>query len=156
MIGTLTNDQIEHVLRSALIGRIGCCGKKDVYVVPVTYVFDEKYIYAHSREGMKVQMMRKNPHVCFEVDSIEGMTNWRCVIVRGLFQELKTEKDKTKGLKILRDRLMPYLLSETMRPKGMDQAPEKVEKDFKPVIYRIQITHMTGRYEKNSYLRNLP
>jgi len=156
MIGILSNEQIEHVLSSGLIGRIGCCVEKDVYVVPVTYVFEEKYIYAHSREGLKVQIMRKNPHVCFEVDSIEGMTNWRCVIVRGFFQELKTEKDQAKGLKILRDRLMPYLLSETMRPKGLDHAPEHIEKDSKPVVYRIQITEMTGRYEKNSYLRNMP
>lgn len=71
MIGTLTKDQIEVVLRSGLIGRIGCQSDSKVFVVPVTYVFDEKYIYAHSREGQKIQIMRKNPDVCFEVDSIE-------------------------------------------------------------------------------------
>jgi uncharacterized protein len=156
MIGVLTKEQIEHVLRSGLIGRIGCCGDKVVYVVPVTYVFDDKYIYAHSREGLKVQVMRKNPDVCFEVDSIEGMTNWRCVIAYGKYQELKTEAEQSKALKILKDRLMPYLLSETMRPQGFDQTPESIEKERRPVVYRIEITKMTGRYEKNSYLRDLP
>lgn len=156
MIGTLTRDQIEHILSSGLIGRIGCYADNNVYVVPVTYVFDDKYIYTHSREGMKVQMMRKNPEVCFEVDSIEGMTNWRCVIVWGKFQELKTETEQVKALKLLKDRLMPYLLSETMRPHGLDLGPKKIEKDHKPVVYRIHITQMTGRYEKNSYPGNLP
>lgn len=155
MIGALTKEQIEHVLRSGLIGRIGCSDENGVYVVPVTYVYDDNYIYAHSREGMKVQIMRKNPKVCFEVDSIENMTNWRCVVVQGKFQEFEAEAEQTKAFKILKDRLMPYLLSETMRPKGFDHGPERVEKERKPVVYRIKIDHMTGRYEKNSYMGNL-
>ena len=103
----------------------------------------------------KIEIMRKNPTVCFEVDSIETMTNWRCVVVHGKFQELTTLEERNHGLKILRDRLMPYLLSETMRPHGFDEVGGNIEKERKPVIYRIQITRMTGRYEKNSNLRNL-
>lgn len=148
MIGTLTKEQIEHVLRSELIGRIGCSDENGVYVVPVTYVYDDNYIYAHSREGMKVQIMRKNPKVCFEVDSIENMTNWRCVVVQGNFQEIAAEAERTMAFKILKDRLIPYILSETLRPKGFVHGP--VEKERKPVAYRIKIDHMTGRYEKHS------
>jgi uncharacterized protein len=155
MIGTLTKDQIEHVLRSGLIGRIGCHDDRKVYVVPVTYVFDGKHIYAHSREGQKVRMMRQNPKVCFEVDSLETITNWRCVIVHGKFHEMKTVTEQAKASKILNDRLAPYLLSETMRPQGFDQAPEQIRKDRKPVMYRIEITEMTGRYEKNINPGNL-
>lgn len=155
MIGSLTNDQIEHVLRNGLIGRIACYADHKIYVVPVTYVFDGKFIYAHSREGMKVQMMRKNPNVCFEVDSIETMTNWRCVVAWGKFEELDNEAERSKALKILNDRLMPYLLSETMRPHALTHGPERVEKDRKPVVYRINVSEMSGRYEKNP-LGNLP
>lgn len=156
MIGELTKAQIEQVLRSGFIGRIGCADDKGVYVVPVTYVYDSNYIYAHSKEGLKVQLMRKNPKVCFEVDSIENMINWRCVVIQGTFQELKADADQKKALKILKDRLMPYLLSETMRPKSFDHAPEKIEKERRPVVYRIRIDHMTGRFEKNMYISNLP
>lgn len=155
MIGSLTKDQIEHVLRNGLIGRIACYADHKIYVVPLTYVFDGKFIYAHSREGMKVQMMRKNPNVCFEVDSIETMTNWRCVVAWGKFEELDNEAERSQALKILNDRLMPYLLSETMRPHGLAHGPERVEKDRKPVVYRINVTEMSGRYEKNP-LGNLP
>jgi uncharacterized protein len=151
MIGTLTGEQCEQVLRSGLTGRLGCSDENGVYVVPVTYVYDDNYIYAHSREGTKVQMMRKNPKVCFEVDSIESMTNWRCVIVRGRFQELVRESDQAKALDILKNRLMPYLLSETMRPKGLNHEAEKITKEQKPVVYRIEIDQITGRYEKNFY-----
>jgi uncharacterized protein len=152
MIGTLTKQQMEHVLRCGLIGRIGYRIGEAMYVVPVTYVFDGKYIYAHSKEGLKIQAMRKNPKICFEVDSIENMMNWRCVIVQGQFQELTKIEEQQKAIKILNDRLMPYLLSETMRPKGFEKMPETVEKNRKPVIYRIQIIEMSGRYEKNLYV----
>ncbi|RAW02565.1 pyridoxamine 5'-phosphate oxidase family protein [Pseudochryseolinea flava] len=155
MIGALTNEQIEHVLRSGLIGRIGCSNGANVYVVPVTYVFHDKYIYIHSREGLKVQIMRTHPQVCFEVDSIEGMTNWRCVIAHGTFQELKNEPDRTEALNILKNRLVPYLLSETMRPQGFDHAPKSIEKERQPIVYRIQVTEMTGRFEKNVYSEKL-
>jgi uncharacterized protein len=156
MIGTLTKEQSEHVLQSGLIGRIGCSDENGVYVVPITYVYDDKYIYAHSRDGMKVQMMRKNPKVCFEVDSIENMTNWRCVVIQGTFLELESEDEQTKAFKILKDRLMHYLLSETMRPKGLEHKPDRVEKETKPVLYKITIDHLSGRFEKNSYIGNHP
>jgi uncharacterized protein len=155
MIGTLTDEQCEHVLRSGLIGRLGCSDENGVYVVPVTYAYNDKYIYAHSKEGLKIQMMRKNPKICFEVDSIENMINWRCVVVQGKFQELKSEAEQSRAFKILKERLMPYLLSETMRPKGFDHTSKSVEKERKPVIYRIEVVSMTGRYEKNSFLGNL-
>jgi hypothetical protein len=39
--------------------------------VPITYVFDGEAVYAHSADGLKIRMMRANPHVCFEVDQRE-------------------------------------------------------------------------------------
>ena len=71
MLGTLTREQSEHVLRTELIGRIGCYSGGKVYIVPVSYVFVNGYIYAHSNEGLKIRMMRKNTKVCFEVESRE-------------------------------------------------------------------------------------
>lgn len=63
MLGELTKDQIHHVLHCQTVGRIGCYANNKVYVVPVTYVFDNMNIYAHSKEGTKIEMMRANPEV---------------------------------------------------------------------------------------------
>ena len=62
------------------MGRIGCYADNEIYVVPITYAYQDGFIYAHSKEGKKVQMMRQNPKVCFQVDAMENMTNWRSVI----------------------------------------------------------------------------
>lgn len=149
MLGTLTNDQIDHVLRTETLGRIGCFDGKEVYIVPVTYVYHKGSIYAHSKEGRKVLVMRKNPEVCFQVDAIDNMANWRSVIVWGRYEELTDRKAQTAGMKILIDRLMPLVTSETIRPThSHSHPPEVLEKGLKAVAYRIKITKATGRFEK--------
>lgn len=151
MLGQLTVEQIEYVLQTQITGRIACCADDDLYVVPVTYVYHKGHIYAHSKEGRKVQMMRKNPKVCFQVDAMENMTNWRSVIVWGEYEELKSEKEQRAGMKIMVDRLMPFLTSETVRPSNASpHPPEVIEKGLKAVVYRIKVTRCTGRFEKTS------
>lgn len=148
MLGELTREQSEHVLRSELVGRIGCYAAGKVYVVPVTYVFYDNYIYVHSKEGLKIKMMRKNPKVCFEVESRESIRNWRSVIVWGKYDEIKTLQEQKKAMKILNDRLLPFSLSESLRPVEYMEPPHQIEKEHKPVVYRISVDEVTGRYEK--------
>ena len=148
MLGVLTKEQSECVLRSEVLGRIGCYVNGKIYMVPITYAFDGKYIYAHSKEGLKIQMMRSNPNVCFQVDHVESMTYWRSVLVWGKYEELKTKSSQAIGMKILRDRLMPLLVSESVKPIGSFDDPKTVVKELKPVVYRISINEITGRFEK--------
>ncbi len=147
MLGELNQEQIEHLLRSAYIGRLGCYADRKVYVVPITYVYDGKYIYAHSKEGMKIQMMRKNPRVCLQVDITDNMANWRSAVVWGKYEELKTEELQHKAMKKITDRFQPLLTSSTLMPAHA-HPPEVVEKDFRAVAFRIKVTEKTGRYEK--------
>ena len=39
-------------------------------VVPVNFAFDSKYIYGFTTLGQRVESMRLNPLVCFEVDEL--------------------------------------------------------------------------------------
>lgn len=149
MLGILTKNQINQVLDSQVLGRIGCYGDGKVYVVPVTYAYDGKYIYAHSKEGMKIKVMRKNPKVCFEVDSVDNMANWRSVILWGEYEELKSSASKEKGMKILIDRLKPLMASETVySDEHLSMRPQTVENQIKAIVYRIKILESSGRYEK--------
>lgn len=148
MTDSLTKDQIDVVLRSELIGRIGCSNNGKVYVVPVAYAYDGKYIYAHSREGLKILMMRKNPNVCFQVDSIDNMTNWRSVVAWGKYEELKTSAHQLKAFRLLRDRFAPFNTSDTAKPTRGNE-PAQVEKAKRAIYFRIAISQVSGRYEKN-------
>lgn len=148
MLAHLNNKQIEHVLQSLIIGRIGCHAENMTYVVPVTYAYDGKYIYGHTKEGLKIDMMRKNPMVCFEVDVMENMSNWRSVIAWGKFEELKSPDQRKVGMRILMDRVMPLMTGETTISHSMSDSHQKTIEAMKGVVYRIELTKKTGRYEK--------
>jgi len=125
MLAHLNNKQIEHVLQSLIIGRIGCHAENMTYVVPVTFAYDGKYIYGHTKEGLKIDMMRKNPMVCFEVDVMENMSNWRSVIAWGKFEELKTPEHRKIGMRILMDRVMRLMTGETTISHAMSDSHQK-------------------------------
>jgi uncharacterized protein len=89
MLGELTEKQIEEVLTSNVVGRVGCSSGQKIYVVPVSYAYDGVSIIGHTVEGMKIEFLRKNPECCFEVDEIKDLADWVSVIVWGTFEELK-------------------------------------------------------------------
>ena len=151
MIGSLTYDAAKEVLQSNILGRIGCSDGNKIYVVPINYVFDGKYIIAHSVLGMKIRMMRKNPNVCFEVDEMKNLRNWKSVIAWGEYQELTDERDRYAAMKLFVDRTLHMKISETAIPPETSEirVHPRSPGNIKPVIYRIVIEEITGRYEKD-------
>ena len=45
MIGTLSPEEIEALLRRHRVGRNGCSANDRPYVVPITYNYDGGYVY---------------------------------------------------------------------------------------------------------------
>lgn len=149
MTGTLNESQLRQVLHLQLYGRLACVSNGKVYLVPISYAFDGKYIYAHSREGQKIGMLRKNPNVCFQVDIIDNLSSWRSVIVWGKYEELKNQKEQALAIKLLDDRFGPLHVSESIeRPSAGIHPPQSVEKKKKAVYFRIPLDEATGRFEK--------
>jgi nitroimidazol reductase NimA-like FMN-containing flavoprotein (pyridoxamine 5'-phosphate oxidase superfamily) len=85
MLGELTSGEIDGVLRREAIGRIGCYAFGRPYVVPITYAYDGVAVYGHSREGLKLRMMRSHPTGGFEVERFERTSSWQSVIALGTF-----------------------------------------------------------------------
>ena len=139
MIGKMNTNQIENVLQSQIIGHLACYADKKLYLVPITYAYQEGYLYCHSKQGLKVELMRKNRAVCFEVDLIENMRNWRSVILWGDYERLDDDQEQQVAHKILMDRITPFSTGETVQPYIRQDVPE---------VFRIKITEQTGRYEK--------
>ena len=149
MLGELTAEQINAVLSSEVVGRVGCHGEGRTYIVPITYMFDGDAVYAHSAEGLKIRMMRANPHVCFQVDQRENLANWRSVVAWGVYEELHG-KEALDALQLLVARLLPLVTSETLRlPADPSFAAGKTLVNApKTIIYRIRLVERTGRFEK--------
>ncbi len=150
MIGNLTATAIDEVLKENVLGRIGCHEDDKTYIVPINYAYDGKSIIAHSAEGMKINMMRKNPLVCFEVDQMKSFTDWRSVIVWGRFEEIMDEDDQRAVMKFFVDKMMHIRLSETAIPQTKESTQElrHASGRIKSVVFRIVISEKTGRFEK--------
>ena len=148
MIGKLTDEQIEDVLKENVLGRIGCSDGEKIYVVPINYAYDGKSIIAHSSLGMKIEMMRKTPKVCFEVDDMKSFTNWKSVIAWGEYHELENDRDRYFALKFFVDRLMFMNISSTAVISEMeDKKTHPSTVTIKPVVYRIILAEKSGRFE---------
>ncbi|SHN14042.1 pyridoxamine 5'-phosphate oxidase family protein [Mucilaginibacter sp. OK098] len=150
MLGELNENQVEELLKSQLIGRIGCHSNDTTYVVPVNYLYDGTYIYAHSAKGMKIDMMRNNPQVCFEVDDIKSIVNWQSVILWGKFEEITALPEKEKIMQKLIDRMVPFMTHGDDHPShGITSNASDVGNDVELILYKIIITKKTGRFEKH-------
>lgn len=150
MIKALDHQQIEQLLSRQFVGRIACYADNQLYLVPISYAYDGKYVYIHSSEGTKINIMRKNPEVCFEVDNITDMANWQSVIAWGRFEELKREEDRQKALRILLNRKLPLSSSITTHLGKTWPFSEDDLDDITGIVYRIELTKKTGRAEQTS------
>jgi nitroimidazol reductase NimA-like FMN-containing flavoprotein (pyridoxamine 5'-phosphate oxidase superfamily) len=148
MLGELDRMQIDHFLLSQAVGRIACTDGKRPYIVPVTYIYDGKDIIGQAKEGMKVNMMRANPNVCFEVDSMANTANWQSVILFGTFHELKG-KEAQKARDYLFKYVWPLFTSSAIHPHEHEVTGTPDDNNrIKPVMYRIKIKEKSGRFEK--------
>jgi nitroimidazol reductase NimA-like FMN-containing flavoprotein (pyridoxamine 5'-phosphate oxidase superfamily) len=150
MLGELTAEEIEEVLRSNAVGRIGCASQQKIYVVPVTYGYDGESIIGHTIEGMKVEILRQNPECCFEVDVLKDLSNWVSVITWGTFEEL-TGDEASKAVDFLMKRVAPLMPGETSHPPRMGPSPSLRQATFQknPIIYRIRLKEKSGRFERH-------
>lgn len=151
MLGELTHEEIEQVLQRNTLGRLGCTDDETVYVVPVSYAYDGRYIIAHSTEGQKVQMMRHRPDVCFLVDEMQDMANWKSVITWGRFEEVTDEMEKQQMMELLFRKMLKLKVSETaLPPHAFEKRPRTRGAGYvKVVIWRIDVNKKTGRFERN-------
>ena len=148
MLGNLTSHEIEQLLQNQILGRIGCHADGKTFVVPIAFAYDGKYLYGHSKEGMKVNMMRHNPKVCFEVDKMENMANWQSVIIQGEYEELFGDAAR-KAMGYFMQKLKPYLASQTSLPShGLAQFHSKEQSSIDSIIFRIKIKEKSGKFEK--------
>ena len=60
---------MEAIIRQAQVCRLGLSDDGRPYVVPMSFGYRDRAFYFHcAHEGRKIEIMRRNPHVCIEVD----------------------------------------------------------------------------------------
>lgn len=103
---------IEQILKQAQVCRLGFVDNNVPYIVPMNYGYQDQALYFHSApEGRKIDLIRANPLVCFEVDELVKMNkaaracdwgvSFKSVIGTGTARILETPAEKKAGLDII-------------------------------------------------------
>jgi len=150
MLGKLNEQQMEALLKQQVTGRVACHADGITYIVPINYVYDGTCIYSHSAAGKKIEMMRNNPQVCFEVDEIQSIFKWKSVIAWGVFEEVIDIAEQQRLMQGIIHRIMPLADKPENHPShGIAENDSDIGTDLGLIVYKIALTHKTGRFESN-------
>lgn len=140
---------LEEILLGAIICRVAMMDGELPYIVPFNYGYKDGCLYIHSApEGKKIDLLRKENRVCFEVEDTIGITkgelacswttSYRSVIGYGTVEILSDEESKQQGLEIIMAQHGAPELTY-FEPRNMDRM----------VILKLTITSLTGKQSKN-------
>lgn len=115
----LPPEQSWNLLQDSPVGRLAMATPEGVpYVIPLNHVVCNKEIFIHcALKGRKLDVLRSNPLVCFEVDSLEGIKTgpracdfsayYESVIAFGEAYEVADNAKKTDVLNLLAEKYSP-------------------------------------------------
>lgn len=122
----IDNNEIAEILSAAKVGRLGTSFNDKPYITPVNFVHSNGKIFVHSANtGHKLDNIRANPNVCFEVEDVErpvikepicaSTVIYRSVIIFGKIRVLADKSAKIEALKKLIEKYTnkPFLESFT-------------------------------------------
>jgi len=140
----MTCEEVDQLLTCARVGRLGIALKDGPYVVPVGFAYVDGKIFFHTcSKGLKMDGIRRNPNVCFEVDeTISDTTMYKSVILFGTAEIIDDEEKMIPYLQRLIDKYrVPLSFDEYMSKPGKNR-----EKELKAVrICIITPKKITGR-----------
>jgi len=136
--------EMEAILAESQVCRLALTDREEPYIVPLCFGYADNAIWFHSaREGRKINLIRKNPRCCVEVDLTEGVMpdekpcswefRYRSVICTGTARIVDTYGEKREGLAGI---LQHYGAGEY----------DFTEPDLDRIcVVKIDITGMTGK-----------
>ncbi len=135
---------IEDIIRSSLVCRLGLSYENRPYIVPLCFGYQDRALYFHgAKGGKKIDLIRKNPYVCFEFDLNSGIEeaekackwgmSYQRVIGSGQATLVNHPEEKKEALKIIMEQ---YSDREFSFP---DHFIEKTG------IIKVIIAEMTGK-----------
>lgn len=109
---------VESIVKRAQVCRIAFSQEDVPYIVPMIFGFKDSTVYLHSApEGKKIDMLKANAHVCFEVDvdhelveadvACDWGMKYRSVIGFGKAHVIEDTADMKKALDIIMEHYSP-------------------------------------------------
>lgn len=148
----LTKEQIDDLFKRAEVGRLGTFSSNGFpYVLPMHFVYVDNKIYMHGLpKGKKIDNIKFNSNVCFEVDEMlsllyEGVENpcdvnteFNSIIVEGKASLVSDFDEKKMALSSIVTKFTPHLVDKELPSKMINGT----------AVIKIDILECVGRYYK--------
>lgn len=140
MLVQLREEQATKLLAAGNIGRLGCIVNGEPYVVPISYYYEEGFIYSHSLPGLKTSALEKNPRACLQVDQVESEISWLSALAFGTYEEITSPRQRSIVLNKLLARFpkLTPVESEIASDAGVQTV----------IVFRIKVERITGMAEE--------
>ena len=137
--------EIDEILSNAPICRIGLIDQEAPYLVPMNFGYKDNCLYFHSApKGKKIEILKKNPIVCFEVEDDLSLINtgipckwsmqYKSVIGYGTASFITEPHQKQQALSII---------IEHYAPGTKYEFPEKNLQEV--LIIKVEINKISGK-----------
>jgi len=151
--------EIAKIMNNAQVGRLGLSMNEQPYVVPVNFAFDHGRIYFHCADtGMKLDFLRNNARVCFEVDENLGTvpgaapclfgTAYRSVIAFGVARILLDSEEKAMAARLITMKYAGKEMADKIT-KGMIRT-YRSSRGSHLVVVEIKVENITGKHREIS------
>ena len=142
----ITNpEELESILTSAQVCRLAMVDQDTPYIVPLHFGYRNNVLYFHcALKGRKLDIISRNPFVCFEVETDHGIINtgrpcdwssrYASVIGYGVASLLIHPSQKKEALAIIVDHYAPGTKYDFEEKKVNDVT-----------ILKVEISSMTGK-----------
>jgi len=137
-------NQIEKILEESPVCRLAMVDGDKPYMVPMNFGYRDGVLFFHSaKQGRKIDLIKKNSNVCFEVDQLirfkkaKLACNWgleyKSVIGSGRAQLVDNIEEKIKGL---------HIIMSQYSQRKFEYPDEMLEKTL---VIKVVIDHMSGK-----------
>jgi uncharacterized protein len=136
---------IDALIWNSPVGRLGLTDGSEPYVVPLCFGYDGQALYFHcAPEGRKIELLRRNPQVCFEFDRMEGVVEsdqacgfgmrFQSVIGLGTASFLEEAEEKRQALAVLMKQFSPKVFT----------FPDDIL--LRTTVVKIEILRISGKH----------
>lgn len=134
----LSRAECDALLERNHVGRVAFSFHDRVDLEPVHFVYADGWLHGRTAPGAKIAVLRHHPWVAFEVDEVEGLFDWRSVVVHGVVEI--PDADGSPADREAYDRTLAHI--RTVLPTALeasDPAPDRV------LPFRIHVDTVSGR-----------
>jgi nitroimidazol reductase NimA-like FMN-containing flavoprotein (pyridoxamine 5'-phosphate oxidase superfamily) len=134
----LSRDECDALLARNHVGRVAFAYHDRVDIEPVHYVYAQGWLHGRTAPGAKLAILQHNPWIAFEVDEIEGLFDWRSIVVHGSVhipdpEGSPTDRDAHAATLAQLRRFVPDTFTKS------DPAPHRL------LLFRIHVDDVKGR-----------